>query len=441
MDRELPPLRAMVREPFLRGVAIRNYKSIGQCNVSLDALTVLVGRNGSGKSNFLDALRFVSDSLRGSLDHAIKARGGIEAVRRRSTGHPHNLAIHLKLSLPDNRQASYSFEISARPGGSFTVKQEEASIYSPSLQKMAWFKRTESSVEGGATTSSARVNGNQLTFENGGQSTELRPIANLPPVVADRLYLVNAAGLPQYRPLYDGLSSMGFYNFNAAAMKELQSPDAGELLHGDGANIASVVGRLAVDSPQIKNRINSYLASIVSDICDVTREALGPRETLVFRQSVKGSQNPWRFYAASMSDGTLRALAAIVAVMQLADRTRPISVVGIEEPETALHPAATGALVDALREASVHTQIVLTTHSPEILDQFKEVDGGERILVVRSSEGVTSIAPVDAASREAIKSHLYSVGDLLRMDQLQQDAQDVLLQQKLSLFASIEEGP
>ncbi|HUY34804.1 MAG TPA: AAA family ATPase [Pirellulales bacterium] len=80
--------RGGLAAPFLSRVRIDNYKSIGKCDVALGSLTVLVGRNGSGKSNFLDALRFVVDGLQTSLDHAIKSRGGVDAVRRRSTGHP-----------------------------------------------------------------------------------------------------------------------------------------------------------------------------------------------------------------------------------------------------------------------------------------------------------------------------------------------------------------
>ncbi len=49
---------------FLKRVKIRNYKSIAHCDVELGPFTLLVGRNGSGKSNFLDAIRFVADGLR-----------------------------------------------------------------------------------------------------------------------------------------------------------------------------------------------------------------------------------------------------------------------------------------------------------------------------------------------------------------------------------------
>ena len=74
--------------PLLQRVMLKNDKSIEACNVELGPLAFLVGLNGSGKSNFIDALRFVADSLRATLDHALRDRGGINEVRRRGGGHP-----------------------------------------------------------------------------------------------------------------------------------------------------------------------------------------------------------------------------------------------------------------------------------------------------------------------------------------------------------------
>jgi predicted ATPase len=253
----------------------------------------------------------------------------------------------------------------------------------------------------------------------------------MPPASADRLYLVTAAGLPPFRAAYDALAAMGFYNLNPEAMKELQSPDAGELLHRDAGNIASVVARLSADQPNVIARIHSYLATIVPGITDVERISLGPRETLQFKQRVEGSPKPWSFFAANMSDGTLRALGTLVAVTQLAERQSPVSLVGIEEPETALHPAAAGSLMDALREAARHTQVLVTTHSPELLDQVDlETD---TVLAVVAEEGRTRIAPMDPASKQAIKDHLYSPGELLRLDQLEPDPDDLARQEQLAL--------
>ena len=78
---------------FLTRVILRNYKSIGYCDVRLQPLTYLVGANGSGKSNFLDALHLVRDALAGSLDNALNERGGLSEVRRRSSGQPTHFGI------------------------------------------------------------------------------------------------------------------------------------------------------------------------------------------------------------------------------------------------------------------------------------------------------------------------------------------------------------
>lgn len=393
--------------PFLRRVRIRNYKSIGVCDLSLRPLTVVVGRNGSGKSNFLDALQFVADSLRTSLDHAIQSRGGLVDVRRRSTGHPRNFGIDFEISLPDRQTARYGFEIGARKESGFTVKLERLLIADDSKQRLARFFR----MGDGLIDASAE---------------------HMPPVAEDRLYLANAAGLPDFRPVYDALLAMGFYNLNPEAIKELQNPDAGDLLRSDGSNLASVVARLSSERPETMTRIRSYLTTISPEIVHLERVALGPKETLQFAQRVEGAAHPWRFYASSISDGTLRALGALVAVMQITRASKPVLLVGIEEPETALHPAAAGSLVDALREASAQTQVLVTSHSPDFLDHLDlDRDG---LLVVAAPQGTTRIAPADAASLEALRRHLYSPGELLRMDQLQPDQASLETQGQTELF-------
>src|SRR5512136_1137746 len=94
---------------FLTRVVLNNYKSIRECSVCLGALTFLVGPNGAGKSNFLDALRLVAESLNTSLEHALRDRGGINEVRRRSSGHPTHFGIRLEWQLPDETQGVYAF--------------------------------------------------------------------------------------------------------------------------------------------------------------------------------------------------------------------------------------------------------------------------------------------------------------------------------------------
>jgi predicted ATPase len=393
---------------FLERVRIRNYKSIGQCEVRLWPLTLLAGRNAAGKSNFLDALSLVKDALETSLDQAIKERGGMSGIRRLSTGHPRNLSIELRLRVGIER-VDFGFELSSEKGGAFSIKREWLLIEGP--KDNARFERI------GLEVSSPNFN-------------------SLPPALEDRLYLVTAASLPRFRPTFDALVSMGFYSFEPARMKELASPDAGELLHRDGGNIASVVARLKKEDLQSFRRVCDYLAKIAPGIVEVDREELGPKESLIFRQEIAGATSPWKFFAQNMSDGTLRVLGNLIAVAQRSDRRGVARLIGIEEPETALHPAAAGVLMSALRELD-QTQVVLTTHSADLLDQVSIEDLENEhvgILTVQNTEGVTRVAPLDAASRESIRQHLFTAGELLRLDQLEPDADDLRRQVQLRLF-------
>lgn len=414
---------------LLRRVRIRNYRSIEACDVQLYPFTLLVGRNGSGKSNFLDALRFVSDGLRTSLDHALRDRGNLDAVRRRSTGHPNNFGIQLEINLPDDCLAYYGFEIASRPKKGFVVRHEQARIVGSDGVEVAEFRVALGKVVSARLPPTTARN-EPYTLSGNGSLT-----IPMPPAAGDRLYLVTAAGLPQFRPLYDALLAVGFYNLNPEQMKEVQSPDAGDVLRRDGSNIASVVSRIAEEKPELHQRICEFLKCVVPGIVHFGRVPLGHRETLEFRQEVKGAEHPWRFYAQNMSDGTLRTLGVLVAAMQLVDGPEPMRFVGIEEPETALHPAAAGVLMDSLREASQLTQIVITTHSPDLLERFDPAT--DHLLAVASHQGTTEIATIDAASREAIQKHLYSAGELLRMNQLEPDPQALERQQQLQFV----EGP
>ena len=94
----------------------------------------------------------------------------------------------------------------------------------------------------------------------------------------------------------------------------------------------------------------------------------------------------------------------------------PISLVGIEEPEASVHPAAAGVLWDAMNEASHFTQVLATTHSVELLDR-KDV-GPESLLVVEMVDGETRIGPVDQAGQSIIRDRLATPGELLRQNQL-----------------------
>ena len=386
-------------------VVLRNYKSIAACDVAPDALTFLVGPNGAGKSNFLDALCFVADSLAFSMQHAVRDRGGINEVRRRSGGHPTHFAIRIDFDLGES-SGNYGFLIGARPGEGFVVEREECLVREPD-ERVRFY-----------STRRGRVV----------RST----IASPPPAAQDRLYLVNVSGFGAFRPVYDALSEMGFYSLRPEAMRDLQPLDGGELLQRDGGNVASVVAALASGKPERKRRIDNYLARMVPGIDSVDRRIVGPREALEFRRAVRGAKHTWRFSPNNVSDGTLRALGALVAVFQ-GTGTAVRRLVGIEEPEVALHPLAAGVLVDALREAAEATQVLVTSHSVEMLSNPDIADSS--ILAVRLEEGESRIGPLDHAGRSALQRRLHTVGELLRMDRINPDPdQSNLNPQQLDIF-------
>lgn len=379
--------------PFVRRVRIRNYKSIRSCDIALGPLTVLVGPNGAGKSNFLDALRFCADALSTTLDLALRDRGGINEVRRRSGGRPNHFAVRFDLNLPDGGTASYAFRIGAVSGKGFRV-DEEVCIVRPH--------------EIGAEEVRYRVKKGELTT-----TVEER----LPAVATDRLYLVSASNVAAFRPLFDGLTSMGFYNLSPAAIRPPQQPDDGSLLRRDGGNLASVLGHLERTNRPTLDRIVEYLRQVAPGVEGVAKQSVGPMESIEFKQKVPGRKDPWAFSAANMSDGTLRGLGVLVALLQ--SNGRPPTLIGIEEPEVALHPAAVGILVDAIRDASQHTQVIITSHSPDLLDR-PDLDEGSLLPVV-AEEGVTIIGRLDDVGRDVLRDHLFTAGELLRMNQFRPD--------------------
>ena len=260
--------------------------------------------------------------------------------------------------------------------------------------------------------------------------------AFFPAITSDRLALVSLSGLKAFRPVFDALTGMGFYNLNPKVMRDPQKPQDGRLLKPVGENIASVIGHLERTSPDSLALIQEYLQIVVPMIEGVERKQIGPMETLEFRQSMAGAKHPWRFTAQNMSDGTLRALGVLTALFQGNPDHAP-TLIGIEEPETALHPAASRALRDALNRASQRTQIIVTSHSPDLMDD-PDLDA-DTVRAVVSEGSETRIAPLDTSSKDAMKQHLFSAGELLRLNQLAPDPESLLAQQRqVSLFGEIE---
>jgi len=257
--------------------------------------------------------------------------------------------------------------------------------------------------------------------------------------VIDRLYLVAVSGLPEFRPLYDALSHMGFYNLNPDEIRELQSPDTGEVLKRDGSNLSSVLSVMAKENKEARDHVVEFLSKVVPSIQDINVKSFEDKGVpefyqLEFRQFIGKPLETWRFTAKNMSDGTLRALGVLTALFQ----TKKVPFVGIEEPEVAVHPGAAGVIRDGLCSASKRTQIAVTSHSPDLLDDKNIQD--DSILAVVNRNGETMLGPLDRAGREAVKERLYTAGELLRLGQIEPDADSVkkIIPEQFELFADCQ---
>ena len=382
-------------------VKLKNYKSIVSCDVELRPLTILVGPNGSGKSNFVDALRFVSEALTVGLEQAIRNRGNALHVlsEARPTGSS-SFAIELEFVLSSGHEGRYAFEIESMADGGFEVTREvltHAGVPDPIGPELYSIGR------GGAMMWASRE------------------IADKFPAAADdRLYLIAYAGMQEARPAYDLLTSMAFYDPVPSEMVLPREREEGLRLVSDGGNVASVLRRIEATKPETYWRVNQYLSRVLPGLVSVAGRDLGGYDSLEFRQRLAGRGDPCPFTPRQMSDGTLRALAVLVALFQgRMGGKSTMSLVGIEEPEAGLHPAVGGALLNALIDASETTQVLVTTHGSALLDSDDvDVDG---LLAAVAADGITEIGPVDEVGRSILRDRLFTAGELLQMEQLRPD--------------------
>lgn len=388
------PSPAMSAPSRITRLAVRNYRSIVACDVALGALSILVGRNGAGKSNVLDALRFIGDSVRASLEYALRVRGGLHHVKRRPGPPDASVGIRIEVALGHGCHAVFAVEFSRAIHGGIVVQREACRIIRDA--------------DGSSVAHYHVAAGSVITA-----SVDPAPAAS-----ADRLYVVNASGHPAFRPLYDALAGMAFYNTVPGAMRVPSPPDDGELLDADGHNVASVLRRLLHEDESSLVRIEEYLTQVVPGLAGVHGWLQHGRDSLVFRQRIVAEAHPWGFDALDMSDGTLRALGVLAALFQ-DPSGRSVRLVGIEEPDAALHPGAMAVLADALLEASERRQVLVTTHSAALLDHAEIAPSF--LLAVVDDGASTRVGPVDDVTRQVLRDGLFSAGELLRMGQLELD--------------------
>ena len=386
-------------------VVALNYKSVGACDVTLAPLAVIVGRNGAGKSNFLDVLHFAADALYRSVDHALRGRGGFVEVCHRMRRPLDQFGIRLDFQLT-GACGWYAFTIGGRADGSYVVRREECRVSSKGSDEEAFFQ-----------------------MENG--RCIATSLASPPMTDNEVLYLTRASSAPEFREAYRALCDMSFYHIDPHKLGGFHVPSGERMLARDGSNAAGVLANMKSRTPEILERITEYLGTVVPEITDVDSIVVGNRRALEFRCAMRGATSEERYFADNMSDGTLHVLGVLLALFQSADVAGSAHVVGIEEPETALHPDAAGVLTDVLLDASQRVQVIVTTHSADLLD--RESVPVDSILPVVAAYGESKIGPIDEVGRSVLREGTFTAGELLRIDQLHPDPR-LAAPQRVDLF-------
>jgi len=380
---------------FISRVRIRGYKSISFCDVPLSPLTVLVGRNGSGKSNFVSALQFARDFLREGLYGAIEAHGGKSLFNKLDNDAVIEIKIWIQFQSMRTCEGSYSFRIRGDARSGAVIESEQLDLRDHSGAQQYGFVRDE------------------VSFRFLGEDNQPQPY----PTASHPYLLLSELRQQPYIDLQLSMRSVGCFNFMPDAMRQLYHSVGSPQLEDSGANFARTIEGMREIDAGLVQRVMDYLGAIVPDVAGFEAVNYGEYETVRF--NMRTGNGIVSFDASSMSDGTLRALASLLAVFQVPlPHGRP-SLVAIEEPETALHPAAMRVLVDAIDEATFETQVILTTHSAELLDN--PTIRPENVRVVEMVDGRTIIGAVDEASVEIVSRKINSLGNLERDDVLKPD--------------------
>ncbi len=382
---------------MLTELHIKNWKSFEEASLYIDPLTVLVGLNASGKSNIVDILKFLERSVKVSLSDAIsqepEIRGGIDWVCLKN----HDFIV-VKLQFENNGEKfGYELTINIRENGSSTKK---ALLGAEKLYK---FEHTKASIKYtefywtdpiGADTDDFVIarfkhrRGTPLRLHR--QSSVLQQTTSMD--LKDDIKSVS-------NYLRTFLHNIFILDPIPANMRNYARLE--DRLMQDGSNISGVIAGLPQAERQL---VESSLTEHVGNLPDnpfkrIYTEQIGKfkQDAMLYGTERIGNQNEVDVDARSMSDGTLRIIAIITAIL-----TRPKgSLLVIEEVDNGLFPSKAGVLLNILHKLGAQRgiDILITTHNPAMIDSLEKTFLPFIFLVFRNEiNGYSSIKPIEDLS-------------------------------------------
>ena len=338
--------------PRVTSVRVRNYRALRDVTLSnLTPLTVLLGPNGSGKSTVFDVFAFLLECFTEGIRKAWDRRGRFRELRSRDCAGP--IVIELKYrERVGTPLITYHLEIDEDRGR--PVVTHEFLRWTRGGRQGRPFNFMEYRRGDGAV-----IAGDAPERDD----TRVPRRLSGPDVLA-----VNTLGMlaenPRVVALRDFITSWHLSCLSADAARG--NPEAGgeERLSPTGDNLANVVQHLKDQHPERLNEIFEILRRRVPRIEKMEPEVLADSRLLLrFKDAPFSTPVLSRF----ASDGTLKMLAYLTL---LHDPTPP-KLIGIEEPESFLHPRLLPELAEECRAVCERTQLLVTSHSPFFLDELR----------------------------------------------------------------------
>jgi len=338
---------------MIRRIKIKNFRSL-DVDFQLDPVTVLIGRSGTGKTNFVSALRF----LRQVLQQGVSFHDNIFSL----TNNENLLNYEIEFNVPPLSEKFHYILETAQPD---RITRETFLIDDqPIIQQ-----------------ENSYTQACQFSTLQGNQKVSIARIA-----------------------LTQGLAC---YDFPGSVCADAnQNAQASEGLADHAENSSAVFNAISKDLTKLEswNIINRSLQNLNATVDTISFNSQNEREILVTH---KFGDHAVPFDIGKESEGFRRFFAHLLAVYQ----NPPKQTLVFEEPERGIHPGALESLAEILKfcPEEGHGQVILTTHSPQLLDHFEP----ESIRAVVMEDGVTKIGPIEKEQFTALKKKLLFPGELL----------------------------
>jgi predicted ATPase len=357
-------------------ITVQGFKSIASIKeLEMKPINVLIGSNGSGKSNFIGVFEFLHAIRQGHLrDYVIRA-GGAEKVLHFGSKTTSKIRIHLSFAQKVNQ---YSLTLSTTEDDGLFPSSEEVRFWGDKSYKEPY---TESL--------SARDQGREAgisdpTLQRTGSWVRLR-------LGSWRIYHV-----------HDTSSS--------SPMRKTAKLNDNQFLRPDGSNLAAFLYFLKLKHESSYSLIRRTIQQ-VAPFFDDFRLAPSRLQPDDIRLEWKHQNSDQYFDASSFSDGTLRFIT--LATLFLQPQSCLPSVILVDEPELGLHPYAIEMLASLIRHASTYAQVIVSTQSSLLLDHFDPDD----VLVANRIDGGTQINRLDSRQLSDWLAD-YSLGQLWEKNEL-----------------------